>query len=84
MDDSIVQRLSNVALREDEGGCLTLADEDITNSLKEDDLSVLARRHGVKLQIWKGLKPPWEELGGVVLSRCKNWMIIATNYSLDQ
>lgn len=48
--------LSSVALCEDEGGCLTLADEDIIEGLKEEDLSVLAHLHGGKSPNLEGLK----------------------------
>lgn len=55
MDDSIIRRLCNVAL-EDENIFLQLEDPDINEGLKEDDLSVLAHIHGGKSINFEGFK----------------------------
>lgn len=48
MDDSILKKLSNVELNEDESSCLLFDDPDITEGIKEDKLSVLVHIHGGK------------------------------------
>lgn len=56
MDDTIVRRLGNVILEEDEINCLQLWDRDIDEGLKEDALSVLVHVYGGKLINFDGLK----------------------------
>lgn len=48
MDESILRKLCNVELHEDEQRCLRLDDTDITEGLQEDALSVLIHVHGGK------------------------------------
>lgn len=56
MDETILDRLSNVDLHEEESGCIVLDDQDIQAGLQEADLSVLAHISGDRLLHLEGFK----------------------------